>query len=927
MVRFTLKAKISLVLSLLLVGLLLVTSLSALTYFQEELKQSISQQQFTLLSEIANRVDEELLSAHRYINSAARLFDPELLKNGDKAQRFLDERLGLVQKNLFDNGIFLFDGSGRMVAETPYIEGRRGKDYSFRSYFQRTVRSGGPIISQPYVSSQKHAHPAVNLTAPIRNADGEIVGVLAGSLDLTKDNLLGVIGKTTIGRTGYLYLFNSERRIILHPDPKRIMQFDVPVGANLLFDRALEGFEGTDETVNSRGLRALSSFKHLASTDWILGANYPLDEAYAPIQNARYLFLGAVSFIVLISLLVVWLFVNRLTTPLVSLTHHIQRHKEPGRELSPISVSTRDEIGIVAQAFNDMMAEITIQQNRVRDQLAFLQTVIDTIPHPIYFKNPEGHYTGCNLAFEKIHGLPREQIVGRRPEEISPGDLPAEYFATDRELLEQKSAEFQIFEAPLQLTEGGIRQLLFYKTVFHDADGSLGGVVGTMIDITDRKRSEEAFAAAKEFSEGLLQNCAVPCFVVDRQHRVLIWNQACEKLTDMAADGMVGTSDHWKPFYAQKRPCLADLVIDESLAKVRTLYQTFAASTMISNGLQAEGWYPDIGGKKRYIFFEAAPIRDRHGNIIAAIETLQDMTARKLAEESLQESENNYRSLIDRSPDAILVHLAGDILFGNSVAATLLHARNSEDLVGQNIDDLIHPDFREAVHGQIAMVLTTMNALPYAEIQGLTLDGKEIDLEMASAPVTFGRGLAIQSVIHDIAERKTLQEKIWVQANFDNLTGLPNRRLFRDRLERAIARTGRDEDSFAVLFIDLDRLKEINDRLGHEAGDELLKEMGRRLAGNIRETDTAARMGGDEFTVLLPKVNGHAGATVAASRLLRQLCLPMNFGGREEPAGASLGIAFYPEDGRDFDSLLQHADEAMYRAKKAGGGQFRFFRE
>jgi PAS domain S-box-containing protein len=146
-------------------------------------------------------------------------------------------------------------------------------------------------------------------------------------------------------------------------------------------------------------------------------------------------------------------------------------------------------------------------------------------------------------------------------------------------------------------------------------------------------------AAQKKCTENLLQNSAVPTFVLDRQHRVIMWNKACEALTGMKAAEMIGSADQWRPFYPEKRPVLADIVLDGNLDALPSLYAQHTRSPLTPDGLQAEGWYPSLNGRDRFIFFDAAPVRDSEGQLIAAIQTLQDITERKQTEETLRWAE------------------------------------------------------------------------------------------------------------------------------------------------------------------------------------------------------------------------------------------------------------------------------------------------
>jgi PAS domain S-box-containing protein len=330
-----------------------------------------------------------------------------------------------------------------------------------------------------------------------------------------KDNFLGKLATVKIGTNGYFYLYNSARTIIVHPDRNRILKQDVPVGANRLFDLALQGFEGTGETVNSRGLHLLSTFKRLQTTNWIFAANYPQSEAYAPIYRVKWYLLVLFSIMLLLSILIVRKFMHYLTAPLLLFTRHVEQITGREEQLEPIPVTVRDEIGTLVQAFNRLAAEV------IRQKMAVL--------------------------------------------------------------------------------------------------------------------------AQKDFSTNLLEVSAVPTFVLDNQHRVILWNKACEELTGLKATEMIGSVDPWKPFYPEKRPVLADIVLDGNHNDLPSFYDKYSRSPLTPDGLQSEGWYPSLNGKNRFIFFDAAPVRDRAGKLIAAIETVQDITERKQAEETLRWAEEELQ--------------------------------------------------------------------------------------------------------------------------------------------------------------------------------------------------------------------------------------------------------------------------------------------
>ena len=180
-------------------------------------------------------------------------------------------------------------------------------------------------------------------------------------------------------------------------------------------------------------------------------------------------------------------------------------------------------------------------------------------------------------------------------------------------------------------------------------------------------------------------------------------------------------------------------------------------------------------------------------------------------------------------------------------------------------------------------------------------------------------------VIKDISERKRVEGELMRLANHDSLTGLPNRMQLQDRLSQAIAYAARAGRHVAVLFIDLDRFKNINDSLGHEAGDAVIAEVGRRLSENVRRGDTVARLGGDEFVVVLADVAREEEVAAVAKKILGALFRPMMLQGQELSPVGSIGISLYPKDGQDSQALLKNADAAMYRAKDAGSNNFQFY--
>ncbi|HXG59000.1 MAG TPA: EAL domain-containing protein [Thermoanaerobaculia bacterium] len=297
--------------------------------------------------------------------------------------------------------------------------------------------------------------------------------------------------------------------------------------------------------------------------------------------------------------------------------------------------------------------------------------------------------------------------------------------------------------------------------------------------------------------------------------------------------------------------------------------------------------------------------------------TVIDITARKEAETALRESEALYRLLAENSTDLISRTSArGRILYASPAIRSILGYEPAET-VGRHILEFIHEDDHVIIRRSMVSVRRSGSAT--FSYRALRRDGRAVWLETTSRAVRGEGGASeIVSVSRDISERKRAEEQIEYQAYHDALTGLPNRLLFRDRLTVALAHARRAGRPLAVMFLDLDSFKVVNDTLGHSIGDELLKITADRLRDVLREEDTIARMGGDEFTVLLSNLSSSEFAAAIAQKLLESVARPMAVEGHELFITTSIGIALFPADGDTAEALLKSADNAMYRAKEAG---------
>ena len=328
------------------------------------------------------------------------------------------------------------------------------------------------------------------------------------------------------------------------------------------------------------------------------------------------------------------------------------------------------------------------------------------------------------------------------------------------------------------------------------------------------------------------------------------------------------------------------------------------------------------------------------GRFIAAHQTELE---RQNTEKALKESEERYRRLVELSPEGIAIHCEGKIVYINAAGAKLMGAISPEAILEMPFLTFVHPDYIDVLQ------ISLENIIKYHQTMNLTeqklvriIDGGIIDVEIAGIPATYQGQMAVQIIIRDITERKRAQQQLLHEAFHDALTGLPNRALFMDRLGQAIRRSLEYPDyKFAVLFLDLDRFKIVNDSLGHIMGDKLLVTFAKRLEKCIKPSDTVSRLGGDEFTVLLEDIDNLEEALTLANQIHHEVKEPFYLESHDVFTSVSIGIVVSPRELAEHrlevpnktlclpyknpEEVLRDADIAMYRAKALGKSRHEVF--
>jgi diguanylate cyclase (GGDEF)-like protein/PAS domain S-box-containing protein len=408
----------------------------------------------------------------------------------------------------------------------------------------------------------------------------------------------------------------------------------------------------------------------------------------------------------------------------------------------------------------------------------------------------------------------------------------------------------------------------------------------------------------------ILDSMSEAVYVIDRGMNILYTNPAAEELTGHSLDETVGRQCH-DIFCERSDLCEGRCPPKKAMRdKVPILHKD--AETRSKTG------------ELRQTQISISPFYEE-GQCVGSVIVIKDITELKRAEELIRKQNKFLSTVIDALPHPFYVIDAGSYrleLVNRSAAAGHAPANlTCYELSHHRVEPCDSDD-----HPCPLQKVRETGAAAAAEHRHYDGDGNIKNVEVHCFPIFDDGGNLIQVGEYniDITERKLFERRLRQMAFSDALTGIPNRALFFDRMNHAIEMAKRDGRAFALLFLDLDQFKNVNDNLGHSAGDMVLKEAAQRLKGCIRGSDTVARMGGDEFAVILTEIMNIGDAEIVARKIVDSLAAPFHFGNRECSVGVSIGISLYPADGSDADELLKRADTAMYHAKKLPGHLFRF---
>ena len=460
-------------------------------------------------------------------------------------------------------------------------------------------------------------------------------------------------------------------------------------------------------------------------------------------------------------------------------------------------------------------------------------------------------------------------------------------------------------------------------------------------DITERTRTAGTLQDRELRLRGILETVADAILTINEQGEVLSFNKAAEHTFGYAASEVLGRN--------------ISMLVAEPHASNHDQYLANYVKTgekKIIGKVARE----EFGVHKDGTVFplELAVTELRQGSKRFFTGIVRDITERKQAEDELRRARDELevrveertheltQEIVERHRAEDSLRLAGEVIESLAEGVAIINPdfRISSanpayaEICGYDMEQIISnfPINHTALTRGGAMFEDMWNGLEKeghweGEYWNIRKNGEEYAERLSITAITSSNGDVqnFAAIVSDITKRKKDEERILYQANYDGLTGLPNRSLFLDRLEQSITSMARAKKNLGLLFIDLDGFKLVNDTLGHDIGDLLLKEMARRLGTCVRTGDTVARLGGDEFTIIMPDLDDHRNAPLVAQRVLDVLTEPFLLGGHEAFVSASIGITIFPDDAEDSLQLLKNSDAAMYRAKEHGKANFQFF--
>lgn len=894
-------------------------SLHASRMLREDMERVLGEQQFQAVSMMARDIDDGLTLRMLALQAVAQLATPALLADPPALQAWLTQKP--IVLNLFNGGAWVAATDGVAIADVPLSSRRTGTSYIGVDVVASVLTHGRPLISRPLLGKKRQL-PLFAIVVPIHDAHGHVIGVISGLTDLDKPNFLDKIAQGRFGQTGgYLLIAPQHGMIVSSTDKTRNMQPVPAPGLNAMHDRYMQGFEGYGLAVSSQGVEELSAAKGIPAAGWFLVVRMPTAEAFAPIHDMLQRMLLATLLLTLLTGVLTWWILKRQLSPLVD-TAQSMRALAQANTAQPLTVTRDDEIGQLIDSFNLLLHNHHQREASLRASEAFKHTVINSLDAAIAVVDVNGVVVAMNGRWQQVAldqgfapgltapqtGLGTHCLASGHPD----GRQQAE--AGLRAVLEGRLPSFSHDYPCHNLTTQATRW--FGMNIMPLGQGEAGGAVIAYTDITDRRHAQDHLAQMNKRLRALIEGIPDPIFFKDGTGRWLITNESAKRLYRLHGIDWEGKTE---PELCQLQPELA-ASHQNGLASDEQTWANGHMSLFAETVINAEGTAQHFEVRK-------IPILDDSGARQSLLIIGRDVTELRNTEDTLRIAATAFEA----QQGMVITDAQRTILQVNRTF-TLITGYSAEEVVGKNPRILASGRQNADFYERMTQALDA-DGVWTGELWNQRKNGTVYPESLSISAVRDAAGVTTHyvGIFSDITERIQAQAQIDNLAFYDPLTQLPNRRLLLDRLEQAIHASTRHTRKNALLFVDLDNFKTLNDTLGHQQGDLLLVQAAQRLKTCIHDGDTVARLGSDEFVVILENLSQDemAAATDAeevGTRILEAFQTDFTLEAGNHHATLSIGITLFGDvTAESRNEPLKRAELAMFQAKASGRNTLCFF--
>jgi diguanylate cyclase (GGDEF)-like protein/PAS domain S-box-containing protein len=598
----------------------------------------------------------------------------------------------------------------------------------------------------------------------------------------------------------------------------------------------------------------------------------------------------------------------RISDPIIQLSEEIKRSGVQSHlwELRP--ERSYHELDLLTTTMKELAVAVSSREQALVESERKFRETFDLVDIGLVHLDPQGRYLLANRKFSEMLGYHPDEIIG-----LNLVDMTHPEDCGDDELLLREpridGAGIPIREKRFLHKDGSIVWARCSAVVIRDADGKPAYALGAMEDISHYLATQETLRSLNHSLRAIVETSPLAIFAITPEGTVTLWNPAAEHLFGQDNAAVLGR--------------LAPLLHGTGKDAMHGILEHVLSGKTVQN---AAVTHQRESETTLELSVSAALLRSDDDKVVGVLVICTDITNLKRVEHALEESEARFRALTESAMDIVTVLDEDGIIRYQSPSVRNILGYNPEKMIGQYQFDLVHPDDCEFVKSAHERLIRENIMGRPVEFQVRHKDGTWRTLESIaknSLDNPHIRGVIVNT--RDVTERNLIQQRIQHLAYHDSLTGLPNRSLLQDRASQAISRAERTGKKLAVMFIDIDNFKNVNDTLGHDVGDELLRQVASRLRSSVRDHDTIARQGGDEFIVLLEELDGQRGAARVAQKILEALRTAFVVGGTTQHVSGSMGIALHPEDGNDPQTLMKNADTAMFHGKGMGKNTYQFF--